>query len=314
MQHPLTELPRTEEQAVAYCRRVIAGLLAIPSGAGAAAVPRRGERESLPPRSHFHLEPEMFIQVSGKTIFRCPKDNFALTPGGVCVIPRRVSHAERALSHADTPFVNIVVMCRSDRLALHVADAAAGGRPKGVAGFTLDPPSLSQKLAAYLDDLCEAAHGAGESPALLAESLTRSSLALLLALLDAHEPARRPDNYKVRQCKTMIAGSLADPDLSVEKLAEWIRCAPDYLSHLFHKETGQRLTAYLNQLRLAHATDLLKTTSLNIAEVASACGFEDQGYFTRLFRQTLGETPSTFRRLHQPPPTPERRIPIDISP
>jgi len=294
-------LPQTEAQTVAYCRRAFAArLAALREAAIQLVVPRHGETKKLPPRSHFHLEPEMFVQVSGKTIFQCPKDNFPLTPGGVCVVPRRVRHFERALPHAGKPFANIVVMCLPDRLALHIADATADGRPKGVVGFALEPASLSTRMAAHLDDLAEAAHGVLESHATLAEALLGAALALLVAAIDTHKPDHRQENYKVRQCKVMVASNLSDPELSVAKLAEWIRCAPDYLSHLFHKESGQKLVAYINQQRMTHAMDLLKTTSLNVSEVATTCGFEDQGYFTRLFRRVVGETPTTHRRLHQP--------------
>ena len=295
----MLELPHSEEQALSFCRKALAGLLC-GADVPALTVPWRDDTKRVSPRSHLHLEPEMFIQLSGKTLFRCPRDNFALTAGGICVVPRRVNHFERALPHAGAPFVNIVVMCRPDRLHLHVADATIDGWPKGVAGFALEPPSLSQKLASYLDDLCEAAHGDLESQAFLTVELLRASLALLVVSIDAHEPLRKPENHKVRQCKTMVAGSLSDPGLSVAKLAEWINCAPDYLSHLFHKTTDVRLTEYINKQRIEHSIELLQTTTLNVSEVATACGFEDQGYFARQFKKSSGETPTAFRRLHQP--------------
>jgi AraC-like DNA-binding protein len=37
---------------------------------------------------------------------------------------------------------------------------------------------------------------------------------------------------------------------------------------------------------------------LTIAQVAYACGFEDSGYFRRLFKKSKGMTPNAFRRLH----------------
>jgi transcriptional regulator GlxA family with amidase domain len=53
--------------------------------------------------------------------------------------------------------------------------------------------------------------------------------------------------------------------------------------------------AYLQQYRLQSARDLLRTSNLSIAEVALQAGYQDSGYFCRLFKLTMKQTPRDYR-------------------
>jgi AraC-like DNA-binding protein len=81
----------------------------------------------------------------------------------------------------------------------------------------------------------------------------------------------------------------------VQHIAEILGCSADYLSHLFHVETKERLTHYIQRIRIEGAILALETTSLNISEIAYAGGFADPAYFTRIFKQHKGLTPHEFR-------------------
>ena len=100
----------------------------------------------------------------------------------------------------------------------------------------------------------------------------------------------------------LINSSQDDPALSVRRLAQSVHCAPDYLSHLFRKETGTRLADYINRSRITQAKHLLEVTPLAVKEVAWSCGFEAPGYFTRLFRRLEGVTPRAWRRAQRGEP------------
>jgi AraC-like DNA-binding protein len=81
----------------------------------------------------------------------------------------------------------------------------------------------------------------------------------------------------------------------VQHIAELLGCSADYLSHLFHVETKERLTHYIQRIRIEGAILALETTSLNISEIAYAGGFADPAYFTRIFKQHKGFTPQEYR-------------------
>ncbi|OYU73784.1 MAG: hypothetical protein CFE45_36405 [Burkholderiales bacterium PBB5] len=72
-------------------------------------------------------------------------------------------------------------------------------------------------------------------------------------------------------------------------------CTADHLSHVFARSTGEHLVAYINRLRLALAAQLLQDTSMAAKQVAWACGFASQSYFSRAFIQHHGMTPTAWR-------------------
>jgi AraC-like DNA-binding protein len=82
-------------------------------------------------------------------------------------------------------------------------------------------------------------------------------------------------------------------------LAEWSRALgvnPVYFGRLFKKETGLRPMEWLNQRRLQMASQYLSSTSKSVAEIAQECGFADQFYFSRVFRQHFSQSPLQYRK------------------
>ena len=84
-------------------------------------------------------------------------------------------------------------------------------------------------------------------------------------------------------------------DLSLNKLATYLKLNPSYLSNLFKKETGYTLTNYVNKKRMEHAAFLLATTTQSISSIAQQCGILDDNYFTKLFKRQYHITPSHYR-------------------
>ena len=102
--------------------------------------------------------------------------------------------------------------------------------------------------------------------------------------------------FKILQCHRLVHQHLSNPELNVRLLAQWIACSPDYLSHCFHTETGITLTRFINSRRIQQAQTLLDSSTLNISEIAHACGYTDAGYFTRLFKRIADTTPLEYRK------------------
>ncbi len=77
--------------------------------------------------------------------------------------------------------------------------------------------------------------------------------------------------------------------------AAYFHVNPSYLSVLFKQEMGESFTEYLTLLRLREAKKLLRETSVNLTHIAYQCGFEDQSYFSKVFRKAEGCTPKQYR-------------------
>lgn len=86
-----------------------------------------------------------------------------------------------------------------------------------------------------------------------------------------------------------------DRKLSLEDIAQHVYLSRSYLSSLFREEAGQTLFSYINQVRVEKSKLFLMNPSSSLAEVAALCGFEDQSYFTKVFRKITGLSPKQYR-------------------
>ncbi|MFB9273908.1 response regulator transcription factor [Cohnella cellulosilytica] len=84
-------------------------------------------------------------------------------------------------------------------------------------------------------------------------------------------------------------------ELTMETLCEEVHMSPAYFSRLFQKETGVTFTAYLTNLRLQEAKRLLVHTDYPVYEIAERAGYRNTRYFMKLFKETVGFTPTEYR-------------------
>lgn len=87
-----------------------------------------------------------------------------------------------------------------------------------------------------------------------------------------------------------------DTALSLKSLAAMCFISPSYLSNIFKQETGQTLTDYINTQRIRRAAVYLTAGNVSIAAVAESVGILDVNYFTKMFKKTMGVTPTRYRR------------------
>lgn len=86
-----------------------------------------------------------------------------------------------------------------------------------------------------------------------------------------------------------------DMDMSVAELAAMSNYSERQFIRLFKASFGCRPTEYIRSLRLRKAKMLLKSTDMTVSQIATACGYGDSNYFTRVFRTAAGQTPTAFR-------------------
>ena len=82
---------------------------------------------------------------------------------------------------------------------------------------------------------------------------------------------------------------------SVSEIAAAARMTPNHFSSLFHKFKGQSFSSFLTEQRIRKAKELLPNLTLNITEVANASGYDDPGYFARVFKRETGMSPRDWR-------------------
>jgi YesN/AraC family two-component response regulator len=106
----------------------------------------------------------------------------------------------------------------------------------------------------------------------------------------------------VRLAMAYIHQHYSEP-VSREELARHVAVSERYLTRCFQQEAGITPITYLTRYRVKRARELLTRHDLGITEVALAVGFSDSGYFSRVFRDEVGISPSAFRRGEHLPKT-----------
>lgn len=83
--------------------------------------------------------------------------------------------------------------------------------------------------------------------------------------------------------------------LTLEEVAEQVHLNPTYFSTMFKQSTGSSFKEYLNMVRIEESKRLLSNTDYSLIDIAVATGFEDQSYFSKVFKKYTGLTPKQFR-------------------
>lgn len=128
---------------------------------------------------------------------------------------------------------------------------------------------------------------------------TEAQLAHMVRRSCAYLEDMRQENILVERVKAYIDQHLTE-DLSRDLLAGVVFLNPNYLSRLFHQETGSSLVDYITQRRVAQVKHLLRTTSLSVTEAAGQLGYTNMPYFSRVFKKEAGCSPVEFRRSLRP--------------
>ena len=99
----------------------------------------------------------------------------------------------------------------------------------------------------------------------------------------------------IQQARQYIMDNYQNPDLSVEMICRHLHMSPAYFSTMFKKETGQAYIAYLTEIRLNKAVELLNKTDDKTYVIASKVGYQEQNYFSYVFKKKFGVSPTKFR-------------------
>ncbi|WP_341891458.1 helix-turn-helix transcriptional regulator [Variovorax sp. YR752] len=285
-----TQAAELHEALLAFHDAASRGALPLHLPVAASAPTARGE-------GHFHLAPELFLQVAGWTDFRFPDGACRLRAGQALLVPPQLRHDEtvgddgRARTQR---FRNLVLYAEGEQLRCHLAQERERGRP-GIAHLEVRRHTQARPLH---DWLCDAARlaAAGARGQSQARALVAAAIAGMLQALeegdDAGAPAEPP---LIARLRVLVQNQLGDSGLSVQRLAQQSGCSADHLAQQFRAVTGEPLLSRINRLRIERSQRLLAETSLAVKEIAWACGYASPGYFIRVFRQHCGVTPQAWR-------------------
>ncbi|MBE1441498.1 response regulator [Paenibacillus sp. OAS669] len=89
-------------------------------------------------------------------------------------------------------------------------------------------------------------------------------------------------------------------DITLQEIANHFYLSREYISRKFKQEFKVNLSDYLSDIRVEKAKLLLLNPHLRIAQVAEMVGYDDEKYFSKVFKKTVGLSPNEYRKVNQP--------------
>ena len=122
-----------------------------------------------------------------------------------------------------------------------------------------------------------------------------STAMLILNYAKSGIPDEYLQDHLVKQAVMLMDSNFTDTSLNVNAVAEMLKTNRSVLSRSFSRQMGITPLAYLMLNRLHRGAELLRLTSLPVAEISRRAGFANQISFIRAFKQHFGQTPGGFR-------------------
>ena len=109
---------------------------------------------------------------------------------------------------------------------------------------------------------------------------------------------REEDSVRpVRLAKQYIHNHYQE-QITLEEVSDYVGLTPAYFSVMFKKETEIGFAKYLINERIEGAKDLLRESTLSVADICRKVGYNDPKHFTRLFEKNVGVKPAVYRKLY----------------
>jgi AraC-like DNA-binding protein len=124
-------------------------------------------------------------------------------------------------------------------------------------------------------------------------SLFRASVAELRRSAD--RPALFQESRNLEKAKAYIDRKFREP-LQAARLAKLAGVSLSTFSRRFKQATGLGMEAYVQNLRIAEAKKLLRSTRHPVEWIGRACGFQSVSYFIHLFKKKTGFSPEKYRK------------------
>ena len=105
-------------------------------------------------------------------------------------------------------------------------------------------------------------------------------------------------DYYIKEAINYIVQNFQN-NITIEDIAAVCGINRSYFGKIFRNSIGRSPQEFLMNYRMVKATELLKLTSLSIAEIGSAVGYENQLHFSRAFKTIYGISPREWRNQHK---------------
>lgn len=225
---------------------------------------------------HSHEVTEMVYFLNGHGTSTIDNNVYSVKTNCFAIMPSGIKHDQISEETIDTICIGV-----SECNLLNVS------------GVWVDPDGqIKSTLLRFIEELSR--KKAGYS--MLTQGLLYTAVGLMQRAMQTNAPMDRKQSIVDRAIHIIEerAGNISIDDISGQLFV-----SKDYLRHLFRHYTGQSPMKTIINARIEHAKNLLPNNNLTITMVAEECGFENPYYFSRIFKEITGQTPSDFRQKPQ---------------
>lgn len=238
---------------------------------------------------------ELLHIINGTVRIELPRGGLTGRPGDTLLIPSNTMHRDNFDKVKGLKVFMVHFTWEAE------ADYFAVVKPLAL---PLAGPRVAEDMARLFDRLRAGLNYGTEADHLLVCSQVHSVLLTILrAVLHdvSRRGARHQKAYGARHRRLLMLRTrqyldehFAEP-IALNQLARLLNVSPFYLSHVFSRESDFSLFTYLTNLRMQRARALLQAGQANVTEAAHAVGYEDEGYFSKVFRKYFGVAPRDVR-------------------
>ena len=126
------------------------------------------------------------------------------------------------------------------------------------------------------------------------EEMVRISRECLERIFDGFRSVEDRKHRLVTAARTFIEDNVGS-SLSLDEVAKSVHVSSYYLSRVFTEVCGHSFSEYLTSLRLERSKELLRHSDLSCGDVGLRVGYSSASYFSQVFKQHVGMTPSQYR-------------------
>ena len=256
---------------------------------------------------HWHEHFEIIVMREGQAVFHVDSKPYEAGPGDVIIVPSGGLHVGYSLCSGDLSYVSIVFHASlfKDRNQDSQHEQFVAPYLNNLNQFPVMPASQNPECAMYyplLDRIIREVEA--KEPAF--QLVVKNQLHLFFTLLSRAFPARQRSEREQgerggvhrERFKPLLEylETHTDQKLSIEQAARFVNLNPFHFCKTFKKLTGRTFIDYVNFTRMDEAQRLLLETDLSITEISGRVGCDNPNYFTKLYKQYKGLTPSQDRK------------------
>ena len=258
------------------------------------------------PAGDFHCayDCRLFLVLEGRAVITVEDTDYVLTENDCLYIPPAVPYRFGEWSEGELRVININAdLVQPDRTHPMARHPDPVGRFDETALFGRIPPApldIPHRVTDFgaaiplLTALCTEFRHRAEGYRVAADSLLRAVAVLLCRRLDGGAAALP---LLVQQLSEYIRAHYME-HIDAHVLREQFHYHPYYLGEVFRRATGKTLHRYLIEERLYAARRLMTATDLTLSVIAERVGFRNSSDFSRVFRTSVGMSPSEYRERH----------------